>query len=388
MTTTSDKKPLGLYIHIPFCYSKCAYCDFVSHPINDFDTHAAYIRKLVYELRTKKSMFADGGETAPLVDTVYIGGGTPSFIQSMFIMELLDAIYASYRVTDDAEITIEVNPGTVDDSKLRVYRSCGVNRLSIGAQSFRDEELAFLGRTHRPAAIRKCVFDARAVGFKDINLDLMFGIPGQELSGWEETLRGAVALEPTHISFYSLGIEQETPLYERYVNGDFEAMDEIADRVMYHTAKEYLAGHGLFQYEISNSAREGMKSRHNLKYWSMERYAGFGVSAHSYFGGRRFSNTENLADYLSAEDTVNMTNWEYENTPSDEMSEFIFLGLRLTTGIALSRFRGRFGADFWELYGKEAEKLINNGLLEHIDDRLRLTSLGLDLANIVFSEFV
>ena len=391
MMTTSEEttQPLGLYIHIPFCIRKCRYCDFVSFPINDEDVHIAYTLKVVYELRAKRRLLArDSSDEAPMVDTVYIGGGTPSLMEAGFVTELLDAVYTTYRVTDDAEITIEVNPGTADLSKMRRYHASGINRVSIGAQSFNEDELAFLGRSHDGAAIAKCVEDAQAAGFDDINLDLIFGIPGQGLSGWEAGLRSATAFEPTHVSFYSLGIEQGTPLYESNARGEFEAVDEALDRCMYHVAKEYLAEQGLFQYEISNSARPGRESRHNLKYWSMEPYAGFGVSAHSYYGGRRFSNTEILADYLSAEDATFMTDWVHENTPSDDMSEFIFLGLRRTSGIELSRFRGRFGKDFWELYGEEAKKLIGNGLLERSGDALRLTSLGLDLANIVFMEFV
>ena len=410
----SSESPIGLYIHIPFCKSKCSYCDFVSYPIDDSDTHLAYILKVIYELRAKRALLSGGAENritsgeeavsnesvrligpgafgvydAPLVDTVYIGGGTPSLIEEGFITELLDAVYSSYKVTEGAEITIEVNPGTADTEKFRRYRAAGVTRVSIGAQSFDKSILRFLGRIHTASDIGRSVEYARRAGFDDISLDLIFGIPGQTLSGWVGDLTAAASLMPSHLSFYSLQIEESTPFHNRLALGEFEEIDEALDRRMYHTAKEYLSEHGLFQYEISNSAMPGFESLHNLKYWSMEPYAGFGVGAHSYFGGRRFSNTSCLTTYLTAEDTSEMTDCIHENTLSDDMSEFVFLGLRRISGIELSRFKAIFGKDFWELYGDETKNLIGRGLLEHSGDKLRLTPLGLDLANSVFSEFV
>jgi len=354
----------------------------------------SYILKVIYELRARRAFLA-GGETwaqdkgvAPLVDTVYIGGGTPSLLEAGLITELLDAVYTTYTVSDNAEITIEVNPGTANAEKFNRYHAAGINRVSIGAQSFNAKTLSFLGRIHGASEITNCVLDARMAGFDDINLDMIFGIPGQTLEDWENDLAAAMALSPTHLSFYSLQIEEGTPLYDDMMHGVFDTPDEILDRRMYHAAKDYLANHGLYQYEISNSARPGRESRHNLKYWSMEPYAGFGVGAHSYVAGRRFSNTNGLAAYLTAEDDTEMTEWMHKNTFSDDMSEFIFLGLRRTSGIELSQFRACFGKDFWEVYGEETEKLIGRGLLEKSGDALRLTSLGLDLANNVFREYV
>ena len=404
--------PLGLYIHIPFCKRKCGYCDFVSYPIDDSDTHLAYILKVIYELRAKRALLssagagpASGEEAArydsarfagsgslgvfdvPAVDTVYIGGGTPSLIEAGFITELLDAVYSSYKVTEDAEITIEVNPGTADTEKFRRYLAAGVNRVSIGAQSFDNGVLGFLGRIHNAANAISSVYNARRAGFDNINMDLIFGAPGQTLPAWKNDLDEAVSLLPSHLSYYSLQMEEGTPLHARLTQGEFKEIDEALDRRMYHTAKDYLSEHGFFQYEISNSAIPGRESRHNLKYWSMQPYAGFGVGAHSYFGGRRFSNTSCLTTYLTAENTSEMTDSIHENTLSDDMSEFVFLGLRRISGIELSRFKAIFGKDFWELYGNETKKLIGRGLLEHSEDKLRLTSLGLDLANSVFREF-
>jgi len=362
--------------------------------VSDVDTHFSYILKVIFELRAKRPLLYSAGTAigdigaSPLVDTVYIGGGTPSLIEAGFITEILDAVYTTYTVADDAEITIEVNPGAVNAEKFSKYRAAGINRVSIGAQSFDADTLSFLGRIHSVQDVINCVLDARRAGFDDINLDMIFGIPGQTLEGWEKGLEAAAALAPEHISFYSLEIEEGTPLYADMMRGAFDSPDEILDRRMYHVAKDYLASQGLFQYEISNSARPGRESRHNLKYWSMEPYAGFGVGAHSYFGGRRFSNTKKIAAYLTAEDDTEMTDWIHENTLSDDMSEFIFLGLRRISGIELSRFNACFGKDFWEIYGEETEKLIGRGLLEKSGDALKLTPLGLDLANNVFREYV
>jgi len=342
---------------------------------------------VIYEIRARKALLFEYG-SAPAVDTVYIGGGTPSLIDAGLIQELLDAIYATFSVDDKAEITIEVNPGTADAEKFRQYRASGINRVSIGAQSFDAGTLIFLRRIHSAAETIKCVTDARAAGLDNINLDLIFGVPGQELASWEKDLAVAARLGPEHLSFYGLKIEEGTILHEDLLGGAFAVLDEDEDRRMYHFAKSYLAEQGLYQYEISNSAKPGYESRHNLKYWSMEPYLGFGASAHSYFGGRRFSNIPDLVGYMAAEDEKEMMDWAHDNTPSDNMSEFIFLGLRRTAGIELSRFRAEFGKDFWELFGEETEGLIGRGLLEQNGDALRLTPLGLDLANTVFSEYV
>jgi oxygen-independent coproporphyrinogen-3 oxidase len=375
---------LGLYVHIPFCARKCRYCDFVSFPVADRDAHFAYALKVVLEASEKAHIFGEGRS----VDTIYLGGGTPSFLEAGLVSEILDSLYAHFRVEDDCEITIEVNPVSATREKFRAYRSAGVNRVSIGVQSFDPEVLTFLGRLHTAEEAERAVADARVCGFDNLNIDLMFGVPGQDLASWERDLKKALKLAPEHISFYSLGIEEGTPLFEDLIAERIEETDEILDRRMYHLAKELLADAGFRHYEISNAALPGRESRHNLKYWSMDPYLGLGAAAHSYFDGRRFANTSNLTEYLAASGTTDMMNWAHENTPGDEMSEFIFLGLRRTAGIRLSDFHSSFGRDFWELYGEETEKLIRRGLLEQDGDELRLTALGLDLANNVFSEYV
>ena len=384
-------KSLGLYIHIPFCVRKCRYCDFVSFPVGDPDAQLEYILQVIYELRAKRMFLADSvdcKEEAPPVDTVYIGGGTPSAIETGFITELLDAVYSTYRVADDAEITIEVNPGTAGLSEFQAYKRAGINRVSIGAQSFDPAMLEFLGRIHSAEDAKRCILEAKDAGFENIGVDLIFGIPGQNQDGFQQDLETTVSLAPSHISYYSLQIEEKTPLYDAQMEGLFEPFDEVLDRQMYHTAKEFLSDNGFHQYEISNSAIPGKESRHNLKYWSLEPYAGFGVSAHSYINGLRISNTSELTSYLKAENDREMTDWMHRNTSADDMSEFIFLGLRRTSGIELSSFTSRFGKNFWDLYGEETNMLIGRGLLEEKSGSLRLTSLGLDVANIVFREYV
>jgi oxygen-independent coproporphyrinogen-3 oxidase len=375
---------LGLYVHIPFCARKCRYCDFVSFPVADTDAHFAYMLKVVLEASEKARIFGEGRS----VDTIYLGGGTPSLVEAGLISEILDALYTHFRVDDECEITIEVNPVSEAREKFRAYRSAGVNRVSIGVQSFDPEVLTFLGRLHSAEEAERAVADARAEGFDNINIDLMFGVPGQDLASWERDLKKALKLAPEHISFYGLGFEEGTPLFEDLTAGRTEEIDEILDRRMYHLAKELLADTGFRHYEISNAALPGRESRHNLKYWSMDPYLGIGAAAHSYFDGRRFSNTSNLTEYMAAAGIEDMMDWAHENSIGDEMGEFIFLGLRRTEGIRLSDFHSSFGRDFWELYGEETEKLIRRGLLEQDGDELRLTALGLDLANNVFSEYV
>ena len=408
---------LGIYLHIPFCARKCRYCDFRSFPVADDGVHEAYTHQLIREIADRRAAY--GGYQA---DTVYIGGGTPSLLRPERIEEVLDAVYANFSITKDAEITIEVNPGTVTPDKFRAYRAAGVNRLSIGAQSFDAGTLSFLGRVHTAQDTLHCFRDAEAAGFENISLDLIFGAPGQTMEQWEADLETAVSLAPEHISFYGLQIEEGTPLFEDLLAGRVRETDELLDRQMYHLATGYLADEGFSHYEISNSARPGFASRHNLKYWSMDAYAGFGLAAHSYSpaqreakaylrnaggngkrkprwrsdypsaweGGRRFSNTGDLQAYLSAGGARDLMDWEHENSRAEDMSEFIFLGLRRTAGIELARFRETFGRDFRELYSEETQDLIARGLLELANggDTLRLTALGLDLANIVFREYV
>jgi oxygen-independent coproporphyrinogen-3 oxidase len=376
--------PLGVYLHIPFCVRKCRYCDFLSFAGTGADARASYVHKLIGEISGRSEEFG----AFRVVDTIYFGGGTPSLLSPRLVGELLDAVYARYRVADDAEITLEANPGTVDEKKLRGYISAGVNRLSVGAQSFSAKKLRYLGRIHSAMDTINMYRQARAAGFDNISLDLIFGVPGETLEIWLADMEAALRLEPEHLSFYSLTLEEGTPIFDDIVNGRAPEVSEIDDRLMYHKALGRLKGAGYRHYEISNAAKPGRESRHNLKYWALDDYVGFGLGAHSYYEGSRFANTEHMTEYMSAAFPEAMTAWEHTNTVSDDMAEFIFLGLRRTDGIDLARFGSTFGRDFWDLYKEETDKLIRRGLLERAGETLRLTPLGLDLSDSVFREYV
>jgi oxygen-independent coproporphyrinogen-3 oxidase len=380
----NTKKKLGLYIHIPYCVRKCSYCDFVSFEIGDPAMHEAYVNKLIYEISHKK----DHPVGDYSVDSIYIGGGTPSVVAPELITEILDAAYVNFSCEANAEITIEVNPGTIDDESLRIYRSSGVNRVSMGIQSFDDATLRTLGRIHSAKEAYEAYEKLRASNFDNINIDLMFGIPGQTQDSWEKDVESAIRLSPEHISYYSLGIEEDTPLARALERGELEPPDQIEDRLMYRYACSEFESAGYVQYEISNCAKPGFASVHNLKYWSMADYLGFGVAAHSYFEDYRFSNTSNLPSYLGSVGTGGMLDYTQKNSRNDDMQEYIWLGLRRIAGIDTGDFKAKFGADFWDLYGEETKILIGKGLLEQENEQLRLTKLGLDLANVVFREYV
>jgi oxygen-independent coproporphyrinogen-3 oxidase len=377
-------KPLGIYIHIPFCVRKCRYCDFLSFQDHAEGAVTQYLAQLEREIIDRSVVY--GKEYS--VDSIFIGGGTPTVLTPLQIDNILDTVYARYRVTEDAEVTIEANPGTISLSGLIDLYSSGLNRISFGVQSFNDEKLKYLGRIHNADTAIKALFGARRAHFENINLDLIFGVPGETRAAWCNDLETAIHLEPEHISFYDLQIEEGTPVCEDVVRGRVEEVGELEDRLMYHDAIKKLKKAGYVHYEISNAARPGYESRHNLKYWSMEDYLGVGLGAHSYTSGRRFSTTEDLAVYLAADSSGEMTGEIYSNKRSDEISEFIFLGLRRTDGISLNAFRERFGVEFDALFADETRSLIERKLLQRNGDVLKLTQLGLDLSNVVFLEYV
>jgi oxygen-independent coproporphyrinogen-3 oxidase len=379
-----QKKSLGIYIHIPFCLRKCRYCDFLSFAGKDVSTQRDYVEKVVQEIGGRRKMY----HNEYMVNSIYIGGGTPSLLPPVLIEEILDAVYSLFPVAEDAENTMEINPGTSDRAGLKDFRSAGISRLSMGLQSFDAGMLAWLGRIHQAEQSVRAYEDARKAGFSNVNLDLMFGMPGETMAIWKRDLRQAIALAPEHLSFYSLQVEEGTAVYGDIMEGRATALTDVEDRLMYHYAVETLTDAGYGHYEISNAARPGFASRHNLKYWSMEEFLGIGLGAHSYMKGRRFANTEDWNDYMTASDYRIMTSWIHRNTVQENISEYVFLGLRKTDGIDLKSFRRHFGRDFWEIYSEEAEALIRRGLLVHSADNLRLTSLGLDLSNQVFMEFV
>ena len=354
-----DKRPLGIYLHIPFCVKKCLYCDFLSMPATD-ETIEAYVEALCGQIRLEAPGFVDYR-----VNTVFLGGGTPSLLSGEQLEKIFKTLFAAFEVEKGAEITMESNPGTLTAQKLESYKKAGVNRLSMGLQSSEDELLKSLGRIHTWSEFLENFQAARAAGFSNINVDLMSALPGQTLSEWMRTLKKVADLEPEHISAYSLIIEEGTPFYERY--GDeketdlYPALpDEEEERQMYTQTKEFLESRGYHRYEISNYAKEGRECCHNVGNWNRTEYLGFGIGAASLVDNCRFRVIEELPVYLETLEKLQDTGekqalWEALHEPvqrlsrQEQMEEFMFLGLRLTEGIRTDNFDRQFGQDIWEI---------------------------------------
>ncbi len=368
----------GIYIHLPFCIKKCAYCDFVSYE-NQLETASTYVDNLLDEMEQYR------GEQA---DTVYLGGGTPTALPPHLLVRILEGARDCFHLAEDSEITVEANPGTCQKETVRALKKAGVNRISLGAQSFVDEELSAIGRIHTAAQIKEAVATLRAEGIFNISLDLMFSLPGQTEESLLVSLEELVALEPTHISCYSLTLCEGTPLYEAVAGGKTEVPDEDSDRAMYDLICKRLEKNGYHRYEISNFAKEGYKARHNTKYWIRAPYIGLGAAAHSFFGGRRFENPPALCDY----EKVAHGEKDREGvclTEKDAMAEFMFLGLRMIeAGVSKKEFFSCFGQELEAIYKEPIERLCRLGLLEERGDILRLTDRGVDVSNSVFCEFV
>lgn len=369
---------LGLYLHIPYCAQKCRYCDFKSYA-GQLDSTPAYFSMLQQELLDKAEQ-AKGYD----VDSIFIGGGTPSLVDAHYIAQVLETIHTNYTVTEDCEITIESNPGTLTKEKCRIYKQAGINRISLGLQSANDDELAFLGRIHTFQDYLDAIAMATNAGFTNISTDLIFGIPGQTAESFLQTLKQVLALPVTHISAYSLIVEEGTPFYELDQKGQLNLPEETEERNMYWQGRELLQQHGFHQYEISNFSKKGYASRHNEKYWTGEPYLGFGVAAHSYFNGWRFWNPDTISAYLTDEKPIG----KEAITFHESMQEYMMLGLRRTAGISKTAFTQKFGEDMKEQYATELAKLQNMGLLEETEDAIRLTEKGMDYANLAFMEFV
>lgn len=381
-------KSLELYVHIPFCVRKCEYCDFLSAPAGA-DTQQEYVRNLLLEIEQKGVRCTDYEVT-----TIFFGGGTPSILKAGWIADILDAIHRNFKVRKDAEITIECNPGTLTFEKLSMYKSAGINRISVGLQSASDAELRELGRIHTYEDFLKSYDLIRKKGFSNVNIDLMAALPGQTLKSYEQTLQRVLALKPEHISAYSLIIEEGTPFYEKYEadellreKGEKPQMlpSEETERLMYERTKELLLAHGYERYEISNYARRGYACRHNIGYWRRENYLGFGLGSASLLENERFHNTTDLTDYLGGDYLA------YEQEKLDkksQMEEFMFLGLRMTDGISTECFRQTFGLTVELVYGPVLEQQIADQLLRKEDGRIFLTERGLDVSNYVMAQFL
>ena len=361
-------KPLGLYLHIPFCISKCKYCDFLSAP-SEFQERQDYVESLCRDIRSYWNL-----AEAYVVVSIFLGGGTPSVLTPAQIKDIFKSIKETFQLSGEAEITIEMNPGTVDKEKLRTYREVGINRLSIGLQSALDEELKKLGRIHTFEEFLDTYKLAREAGFHNINIDLMSAIPGQTVESYEHTLRTVAEIKPEHISAYSLIIEEGTPFYERY--GQAQHQEELPgeedERRMYQMTKEILAQYGYERYEISNYAKKGYACRHNLGYWERAEYLGIGRGASSLMDNQR---------WIQGED-------KEEIDRQGQMEEFMFLGLRKMQGISGIQFENCFGNTIEEIYGDVLEKLEQEKMLEVKEDKIRLTKRGIDVSNYVFCEFL
>lgn len=377
-----DKK-IGLYIHIPFCKSKCHYCDFNSQAGKEA-LMEAYFNALQQEIRNASEPLRDC-----VISSIFIGGGTPSLPDAKYTYQLMNACRRYFKIDSRAEITIESNPGTLTYEKLLSYRIIGINRLSMGLQACQDVHLKKLGRIHSAEDFMANHEAAVKAGFKNINADLIFGIPGQTVNDWRETVDRVIRLGLRHISCYSLKIEEETPFYDMLRAGSLQPVDDELDRRMYWYAVDELKKHGYIHYEISNFSLPGYECRHNLVYWEAEEYLGIGAGAHSYLRGKRYNNICDIEDYINI--TVNNGN-PAENAQridrTESMAEYMILGLRLVEGVSTKQFEIRYGEDVFGIFGKQIDKLLKKQLLELEGERLRLSPYGLDIANAVFEEFI
>ena len=378
-----NTKTIGLYIHIPFCRQKCLYCDFPSWAGKEGQMQG-YVDALTKEIENRGKEYADRK-----VVSVFFGGGTPTTLSIPMLEQLMQAVSANWDIAEDAEITTEANPGTLDGEMASALKRMGFNRLSMGVQAWQNRLLRDLGRIHTIETFQENLKAVREAGFTNINTDLMFALPNQTMADWQETVRNIVALNPEHISAYSLILEEGTPFFDRYEKGELKPAEEDLDREMYHWAVGYLAEHGYEQYEISNFAKKGRESRHNRIYWQAEEYLGMGLGSHSYMAGERFHNIYDLQEYMQADGDVSLLKEEVEViTEEDALAEFMFLGLRLTEGVSFARFRERFGREMKNIYGEQIEELEKDGLLQEDEKGIRLTARGVDISNFVFEKFL
>ena len=376
-------KHLSLYIHVPFCIKKCLYCDFPSYGGCEsiFDD---YVNALINEIRETKESFSDYN-----IKSIFLGGGTPSILSPKLTGKIMDTVFNCFNIDNNCEITTEANPKTVDEFKLREYKAMDINRISFGVQAWQNNILKSLGRIHTIDDFIKNMAQARDIGFKNINADIMFALPNQTLSDWEETLEKIIKLNPTHISAYSLIIEDGTVFGKMYDEGNLKPCDEVLDRKMYYMAKEMLSDKGYNQYEISNFAKEGFECYHNKVYWRCDEYIGYGIGSHSYFNGERFNNTYDIEKYISSKGKYSVIKENIEKLKTEDMyAEFMFMGLRMTKGIEKQRFFERFNKSVFDVYGNEIKHLKELNLINETDTNIMLTEKGIDVSNTVFEKFI
>ena len=373
---------ISLYIHIPFCAQKCLYCDFPSFARKD------HLRKAYIEALNKEIISLREKHNNLEINTIFIGGGTPSVLEADELECLLKEV-AKLNMAKDIEYSMECNPGNLTEEKLEVMKMYGVNRISMGLQAKQDNLLKGLGRIHNYKTFKENFLLAKKVGFNNINVDLMFGLPNQRLNEWEETLREIISLEPAHISAYSLIIEEGTAFYNLYENDKLKLPTEEEERKMYHLAKKILEENGFNQYEISNYAKEGKECRHNLAYWNMDNWIGVGSAAASYINGKRIKNISSVEKYINSinekreavEEIIN-------NSKNDNMEEFMFMGLRKINGIDENEFKNRFSMNINDVYGEILNKYIDEGLLIRESGRIFLSEKGIEISNIIMADFL
>lgn len=378
---TNSNKKLGLYIHIPFCEKKCSYCDFNSYE-NNSQLYEAYINAIIWQLNQYKLSLDDY-----VVDTIYIGGGTPSILPHKLLKKLIKAIKESCTISKMVEFTMEVNPASGLKKTLKKIKKYGVNRLSIGLQSADDTELSSLGRIHNLSDFETCYNTARQLGFNNISIDLMFSLPNQSLESFRKSLNYVISKNPEHISVYSLKVEENTPFYQ--IKDTLNLPDEDTDREMYELCVNKLSNDGYEQYEISNFAKAGYQSAHNLKYWNCQEYLGLGSGAHSYFTNKRFSFIPLPSQFIeNIKNDEDITEDVYQVAPDQRVYEYIMLGFRLNRGIDTTHFSNFYKRDFEDMFKPQLEKYLKSGHIKKSGLNYHLTLDGMSISNYIISDFV
>lgn len=381
-----EKKPLGLYLHIPFCRAKCAYCDFCSVPGAGDEKMHAYAEALCLDMED----YAEGARDYQ-VDTVFIGGGTPTVLPAKDLLRIVESVGENFSLADEAEFTIEANPATVDEKTLRRLNRAGVNRLSFGLQSAHNSELKALSRIHTREEFEASFYEARDAGFDNINVDLMYGIPGQNEVSFASTLEYVASLSPEHISAYSLRIEKDTAFGQNPAIGERLPSDEIQYN-MYMNMIDFLGSRGYQQYEISNFSKPGRRCQHNLKYWHCEEYLGLGAAAHSYYGGRRVAYTRDIDKYMrEMENPGSVSDIFSENTVIDMKEaevEYVMLAFRLYEGVSPVRYQRAFGQDFEEKYLPRMQRYLNGGFIVRRGDGYAFSPKGMFVSDYILSDIL
>lgn len=382
---TDNKKSLGIYIHIPFCISKCFYCDFLSFDISDEKFHKEYISVLTEEIEKKGKDLTE----FYFIDSIFIGGGTPTFINEKYINDIFEKLYKYFDISSNSEITIESNPKTLTDKKLLLYKNLGINRISLGCQSLDDNLLKIMGRSHKSDDFFESYNRIRNFEFDNVNFDMIAAIPGQSEETLMKNLDTAIALKPEHISLYTLQIEEGTVFYDKFINNELPFIDADKDRKMYHESVKFLGNNGYKRYEISNFSIKGKECKHNLKYWSMDEYCGMGLGAHSYLKGKRIVNEDIFFEYIGNKEKED---WyvknEHINSKEDDIKEYMITSLRKIKGFSKEDFYNKFDIEVYEVYGEQLDKLIKEGMLIESKGFIALSDLGIDVSNSVLCEFV